>query len=370
MRYTWQRPLQQAELFFRKSIVRLTTWARTMGITIREIARLVGRTPRTLRAWIRRAAAGELDAKPLGRMPHRSSSRERNAVCQTIKDHGPTIGVAPLQAMHRAVPRREARDLLQRARKVHAKRTRRTRIEVRWKKPRTVWAIDTTETRALSGEKEVVLSVRDVTSHSSEVLCRIDAKNAKCVEAELRRCFEKRGAPFVLKRDNGSEFENELVNGLLDEYSVVPLNSPPREPRYNGACEAGIGQAKRWIGARTQWQGMSEWTSADLENARTTRNSTLRPWGAARPSPREARDACPRVTPAQRIAFREACERDLEERVRRFVADSGGVSPTRKDLQTMERRAVVAALVRHELVAFKTRRILAPVTTVKPEVIP
>ena len=54
---------------------------------------------------------------------------------------------------------------------------------------------------------------------------------------QLRTLFDHFGAPLVLKRDNGSNLVHTMVDGLLDEYGVLALTSPPYYPRYNGAIE-------------------------------------------------------------------------------------------------------------------------------------
>jgi hypothetical protein len=60
----------------------------------------------------------------------------------------------------------------------------------------------------------------------------------------LGRLFRKHRAPLFLKRDNGGVFNTPEVNALLDTLGVIPLNSPARYPRRNGAIEHGIGELK------------------------------------------------------------------------------------------------------------------------------
>jgi len=57
------------------------------------------------------------------------------------------------------------------------------------------------------------------------------------IAKQLQELFDRYGAPIVLKRDNGSNLVNAIVNGLLEEYGVLALTSPPHYPRYNGAIE-------------------------------------------------------------------------------------------------------------------------------------
>lgn len=72
-------------------------------------------------------------------------------------------------------------------------------------------------------------------------------RNATAVEAEsvLKTLVVQHSPPLVLKSDNGSAFTSALLDDWLTRWQIVPLFSPVRMPRYNGACEAGIGGMKR-----------------------------------------------------------------------------------------------------------------------------
>lgn len=70
------------------------------------------------------------------------------------------------------------------------------------------------------------------------------------IAAFLDHAFRENGAPLLLKRDNGSPFNCEPVNAVLAQHSVLPLNSPPHYPRYNGAMEKSLGDFKRRLAAR------------------------------------------------------------------------------------------------------------------------
>ena len=57
------------------------------------------------------------------------------------------------------------------------------------------------------------------------------------VAARLDELFAQHGPPLVLKRDNGSNLNSEAVNAVLSRWLVIPLNSPPYYPPYNGGIE-------------------------------------------------------------------------------------------------------------------------------------
>ena len=60
----------------------------------------------------------------------------------------------------------------------------------------------------------------------------------------LEKRFQQHGAPLFLKRDNGSPFNAAAVDQVMARHWVLPLNNPPRYPRYNGAMEKSIRDLK------------------------------------------------------------------------------------------------------------------------------
>jgi hypothetical protein len=56
----------------------------------------------------------------------------------------------------------------------------------------------------------------------------------------LEQLFLHDGPPLVLKRDNGSNLNHQAVDEVLARYLVIPLNSPPHYPPYNGAMECAV----------------------------------------------------------------------------------------------------------------------------------
>jgi hypothetical protein len=53
-----------------------------------------------------------------------------------------------------------------------------------------------------------------------------------------------KGGLLFIKRDNGSNLNSCAVNEILENWYVIPLNSPVRCPQYNGAVE----NAKKRLG--------------------------------------------------------------------------------------------------------------------------
>jgi transposase InsO family protein len=77
-----------------------------------------------------------------------------------------------------------------------------------------------------------------------------DRLDGRQIAAHLESLFRKHGAPLFLKRDNGSPFNHQQVDEVLARFRVLPLNNPPRFPRYNGAMEKSIRDFKAALAKR------------------------------------------------------------------------------------------------------------------------
>jgi len=64
------------------------------------------------------------------------------------------------------------------------------------------------------------------------------------VALHLEQLFLQHSPPLVLKRDNGSNLNHQAVDELLARYLVIPLNSPPHYPPYNGGMECAVREVK------------------------------------------------------------------------------------------------------------------------------
>ena len=57
------------------------------------------------------------------------------------------------------------------------------------------------------------------------------------VAGYLANIIHRFGAPLFLKRDNGGNLNHGAVGDVLAEHFIIPINSPPYYPPYNGAIE-------------------------------------------------------------------------------------------------------------------------------------
>jgi transposase InsO family protein len=174
-----------------------------------------------------------------------------------------------------------------------------------WQRPGAVWAADYAEPPLPLEEGFTdLLAVRDLASGQQLLWLPVAEATAATTAAALLWLFTLYGAPLVLKLDNGSPFVAAATRELLAQWQVLPLYSPPRQPQYNGAIEAGIGALK----ARTHYQAArggqpGAWTLADADGAREEANTLGRPSGARGPTPAERWQGRQPLTAAERSAF-------------------------------------------------------------------
>jgi hypothetical protein len=149
-------------------------------------------------------------------------------------------GTTALQDRYRhQISRRDFQALVEVARReaMHEQKTLERRIE--WLIPGLVWSMDDAKEHWLDQQRfGHIHLLQDLGSRfklrvlGDEVLARGDQ-----VAENLTHLCEQYGAPLFLKRDNGSNLNHHAVNEVLNEFGVIPLNSPPHYPPYNGGIE-------------------------------------------------------------------------------------------------------------------------------------
>ena len=71
--------------------------------------------------------------------------------------------------------------------------------------------------------------------------------------------FSHHGPPLFIKRDNGGNLNHVVVNELLEDVMVIPINSLVKAAPYNGAVEHAQGEIKQHL--RT-WPDKAKTTQA------------------------------------------------------------------------------------------------------------
>ena len=70
-----------------------------------------------------------------------------------------------------------------------------------------------------------------------EPAVKVGAFTGEAVAEHLNYLMQKHEAPFFLKRDNGSNLNSSEVLSILKMFAVIPFNSPPGFPQFNGVME-------------------------------------------------------------------------------------------------------------------------------------
>jgi transposase InsO family protein len=143
-----------------------------------------------------------------------------------------------------------------------------------------VWAIDLAQPPSpIDGTFPYLLSVRAAGQRLPTGPARVRDTTAVSTNGVLAGLFSEHGKPLILKCDNGSAFSAASLRAFLAAAGVTPLYSPPHWPRYNGACEAGIGRLKE----RTAWQAQyfsldTTWTHWNVREALAITSDRVRSW--------------------------------------------------------------------------------------------
>ena len=115
---------------------------------------------------------------------------------------------------------------------------------VTWHVPGLVWSLDDAELLARADGRLHLHQVQDLASRYKFTPLVGECVAGTIVAERLERLFWQHGPPLVLKRDNGPNLNHAAVDAVLAHYLVVPLNSPPYYPPYNGGMECGIRELK------------------------------------------------------------------------------------------------------------------------------
>jgi transposase InsO family protein len=166
----------------------------------------------------------------LCRLKHgRQRSRGAGTVYQHFQDQ---ISRHDLQALIAAVRRERAQQ--QQAELRH----------ITWHVPGLVWSLDDTELVRFAHHKLHLHQVQDLASRYKFTPWVGEQVLGETVAARLEQLFLQHGPPLVLKRDNGSNLNHHAVDEVLARHRVIPLNSPPHYPPYNGGIEHAVRELK------------------------------------------------------------------------------------------------------------------------------
>jgi len=108
---------------------------------------------------------------------------------------------------------------------------------IEWLAPGVVWGTDVTEYDLGMAGKIYLQNTQDLGSRYKFSPLSGEFPVGEEVAGYLSEKFSRFGPPLFLKRDNGGNLNHGVVNGVLAEFFVLPLNSPAYYAPYNGAIE-------------------------------------------------------------------------------------------------------------------------------------
>lgn len=353
-----QAPQRERECQARRQSVR---FVHQHASSCRAGAKCLGVSPRTLAVWRRQAEQGELRPRVRGRPPLEPSPPQRLEVRLLLDELGPGLGLPTLQVAAPHTPRSVLAYLQAEHRRQFQQEHRLVVETLHWQRPGAVWAIDHSQPpQPVDGCYGQVLAVRDLASGMQLAWTAVPDATAAEALSLLAGLVRQHGPPLVLKSDNGSAFISHAFHEALDGWRITPLFSPPRMPRYNGACEAGIGAARRRTEYLADRQGRcGEWTSDDLYAAWQWANCNHYPHGRSRGTPAQRFAERLLITDSERDTFQAAvvqCEQHLQRKL-----CTGDPSPTDPCSATVHRRAVRQVLVELGYLDITRRSIPQPI---------
>jgi transposase InsO family protein len=265
-----QRLRREREQHARRRAADFAERLRNDGASYRQAASCLDLSPHTLRSWKTLQQDACRTPAPRGRPCSNSPPEKRREVAELLRELGPHAGVPQLRRAFPDVARSELAELQAAERRRRCERRAVYARRLQWRHPGTVWAMDYAEPPTpIDGVYPALFSVRDLASGRQLAWLPVPAATAEHAAAALEALFLEHGPPLVLKCDNGSPFIAEQTQDLLADRGVTTLFSPPYTPRYNGACEAGIGGLKVRTHHLAAAHGRpGRWTTEDVEAAR------------------------------------------------------------------------------------------------------
>lgn len=217
------------------------------------LSRALGMPVKRLQRWSARVSMSQ--PRLMRRGPQKQGPPPPT-LAQEIRDlrHGAkrSRGVGELQRRHETViSRRVLIALVRQARREHHQRRRESWRRVEWITSQVAWGFDGTDSaRDHRGEKLVLHPMSDMASrHRFEPLVSFKA-NGHQIAKWVDQLSETHESPLFIKRDNGGPLNHHAVNEVLERRLIIPLNSPPHYPRYNGMVENSVRELKDQLGLR------------------------------------------------------------------------------------------------------------------------
>lgn len=226
-------------------------------MSFRALCETCGLSYSTFMRWQARTERGEPVVQRPGPKPVEPLDLDLLQERIRALEHGPrrSRGTRLLRdEFQQSISRRDFQELVDLARRDARQEKRALLRRVQWHVPNLAWSMDDTELLLHPDQGKVYMhNLQDqATRYKFPPLVGAFACGEE-VAGNLASLFEQFGPPLLLKRDNGGNLNHFAVQEVLEEYGVIPLNSPKYYPPYNGAIEhcqleikAAMGQMLRY----------------------------------------------------------------------------------------------------------------------------
>jgi transposase InsO family protein len=178
-------------------------------------------------------------------------------IAQLSHGHNRTQGTGALYASYASyVSRREMQSMVAMARHDLNASHRQNLRRIHWNIPNVAWSMDPCEYRQRdsTGNKVYLNQMQDLASRYKFSPMMGEIPCGEEISGYLTATFNRFGAPLFLKRDNGGNLNHAMVNDVLADYFVLPVNSPVYYPSYNGSIEEAQAELKNGLTAKLSYK--------------------------------------------------------------------------------------------------------------------
>jgi transposase InsO family protein len=166
-------------------------------------------------------------------------------LCRLKHGRQRSCGVGPVyRHFQDQISRRDLQALTETVRRELAQQRQTELRHITWHVPGLVWSLDDAELVRFARYKLHLHQVQDLASRYKFTPWVGEQVWGETVAVHLEQLCLQHGPPLVLKRDNGSNLNHQAVDEVLARHLVIPLNSPPHYPPYNGGIECAVRELK------------------------------------------------------------------------------------------------------------------------------
>ena len=225
----------------------LTQLKQQVGWPYRRLLESVGVSYGNFRRWKRRLACGQPALSKPGpkKVAPLNLDELRGDVCRLEHGGQRSRGVGELYRQYQSqISRRDLEVLTATVRRELLQQHQAELRHLTWHVPGSVWSLDDAEFARSVDHPLHLHQVQDLASRYKFTPLVGGQVLGESVALHLEQLFLQHGPPLVLKRDNGSNLNHQAVDEVLARYLVIPLNSPPHYPLYNGGMECAVREVK------------------------------------------------------------------------------------------------------------------------------